>query len=136
MLEQWTHWKPIEGLSKKYYTDSLSRDNNKFEMVLSDSEDEYKKIRIFFDGGVQSYRSTNESFRLAIVDDLHERYGVQFYGHWTFFKVTNSSYLKWLSEQSDGISDIYNFTHFALLTADSLEDIISGKEPLVEFIKM
>ena len=53
---------------------------------------------------------------------------------WSFFKVTNSEYLKWASYQSNGVSESLNLTHYAIWTEDWTIDILSWAEPNVEFV--
>ncbi len=58
-----------------------------------------------------------------------------FLNGWTFFKVDNSNYVKWLSEQSHGISNHLSCTqHFSILGVDCVFDIIAGYEPKVGLI--
>ena len=102
MLEHWERWEPIRSLSSKYYIDSISDGIREFRIVLSDSCDEKKKIHVVFENSVDAYRSTDESFRQSTVADLGERYGNEFYGDWTFFKVTNSTYISWFLILEEG----------------------------------
>ena len=99
MTEQWIRWEPISGLADKYEIESISDTFDRFTVILSDLKDEEKKVKVTFEGSVDAYRAVNESFRLKTFSELHEKYGVDFYGWWTFFKVADSEYLKWLSEQ-------------------------------------
>lgn len=133
--EQWTRWEPIKGLSRKYYIDSTSDGIEGFIIILSDVENRKKRVRISFEYSVHAYRNTNESFTNQIICDLDAKYGTEFYGDWTFFKVTNSEYLQWLSEKSCGWSDACGgFTHFSILSVEYILDIIDSTEPTVEFI--
>ncbi len=135
MLEQWEKWEPVQGLAAKYYVDSIVDAIDGFKVWLSDYNNENNKVLITFEGSVDSYRSVDESFRLNTINILDERYGSKFYGDWTFFKVTNSSYVQWLSEESYGISDSLSFIHFSIVAADSIVDIIDTCEPKVQLIR-
>src|SRR3989304_7328130 len=109
MQEEWTRWEPIEGLGKSYEIDSVSNDNkNGFVVLLSEYNDEKKRLRVAFENSVCSYRSTDETLRCKKIEQLNDKYGTYFYSKWAFFKVTNSEYLQWLSEQSCTISDDYS----------------------------
>ncbi len=134
MLEDWIKWEPAAGLSKKYYIDSILDDVEKFEVTLSSAENEIKKIKVIFEDSVYSHCRTNESFRVKIIYDLDKKYGTDFYGDWTFFKVTNSSYLQWLSRQSTTISNSRNLVHFSFVAVDSILDVINVSDPKIEFI--
>lgn len=134
MQEKWIKWEPISGLGKKYYIESITeRVEDKFNMILFDS-DTKKKVLISFPHGIDAYRSTDESFTLAIINYLGKTYGIEFYGDWTFFEVKNSEYLKWLSEKSYGISEDYGLRHFCILGVDSVIDMACTYEPTVTFI--
>lgn len=135
MTEQWSRWEPIEGLSSKYSIESISNTIDGFELLLADSDDEKKMIRIIFENSVYAYKSTNETFRCKLIYDLDEQYGTNFYGNWTFFKVNNSSYIKSMSEESCGISDSQPLIHFSILASDSVVDIIAVYEPIVQLIQ-
>ena len=134
MTEKWTRWEPIQGLSEKYYIDSVMDTVDGFTIFLSDAKDEEKKVKVFFKDSVDVYRSANESFRYQLIVELKEKYGSDFYGDWTFFKVENSSYVQWLLEQSAGIADGIMFTHFSFIASDSVLDILDPVEPKVELI--
>jgi hypothetical protein len=63
---------------------------------------------------------------------IDEKYGTEFYSQWTLFKVTNSEYLEWISNQSFDIAESENLTHFAIVVVDSIIDIIAAYEPKIE----
>jgi hypothetical protein len=135
MNEQWVKWEPIKGLSANYYVDSISDNMKGFKIVLSEAKNENKKIHIIFKDAVYAYRSTEEGFRLDMLYYLKAQYGAKFYSEWSFFKITDSAYLKWLSEQSYGITDRLNFTHFCIFTMNFVLDIIAAYEPIVKIIE-
>lgn len=135
MQEKWTKWEPISNLAKKYYVKFISEDTkDKYKILLSDTENNKNKILISWPLGVDAHRSTDESYTLATINFLDKQYGTEFYGDWTFFKIENSSYLRWLSEQSYGISEEYNLTHFCILAADSMIDVINNYEPTITIL--
>ena len=136
--EQWIRWEPIPELENKYYIDSLIDTIERFEILLVDTKTGYKKVRVVFEYGVDAYRCTGEQFRLKLIGRLNEKYGIDFYAKWTFFKVENSFYFEWLSEESDELSDPFfdgKALHFSFITDDYVLDVISFHEPKVEFIK-
>jgi hypothetical protein len=136
MKEQWTRWEPVQGLAAKYYIDAIyDTIDEGLKIVLSDINDRKKKVRVIFEKGIDAYRSTDESYRLGTIDDLDIEYGTEFYAYWTFFKVTNSSYVKWLSEESYGCWDSLPWIHFSFVALDSIIDVVTVYEPRVEFIE-
>lgn len=62
MLGQWIKWEPIDSLSSKYYIESTSDGLDEFKVVLSDANNEKKKVEVIFKDSVHAYRSTDESF--------------------------------------------------------------------------
>ncbi len=134
MTEQWIQWRPIDGLGEKYYIDYISDDFQAFKIYLSQEDDEEKKVLMTFENSISAYRRIDETFRLKLISDLKEKYGSNFYGKWTFFRVDNSAYIKWISEQSCGISSDIPFVHFSLIGFNSILDIITTYEPKIELI--
>ncbi len=135
MTEQWIKWEPIKGLSTRYYTDSISKFPKGLKIILSEENDRSKKVNIIFENSICAYRSTNESFTLQILDTLGEKYGKNFYAHWTFFKIINSSYIQWILQESHHVTNTMPLTHFAIFTLDSLIDIVATYEPKIELIQ-
>jgi hypothetical protein len=136
MSEEWIRWIPISGLAPKYSIESVSDSFDGFKVVLFEEFDKKERVIIKFEETVSAYRSTDESYRSKLIVDLDKKYGRDFYGDWTFFKVNNSLYLQWLSEQSCTISDHINLLHYVILGGDFVVDFISGLEPNVEIIKL
>lgn len=133
-MEEWTRWEPINGLSGKYSINSLTIAEDKLIIQLSD-HDKVKKIEIVFDNGIDGYRYTYESFCFKIFGDLSQKHGIEFYKNWSFFKVTNSEYLQWLSEKSRTWSDQFTFIHFCIFGNDEVVDILARYEPIIKIIE-
>ena len=131
MKEQWIKWEPIANLAPKYYIDKISHTIKDFHIILSEDSSTERKIKILFEDSVDAYRDTDESFRRKLIYDLGQTYGSNFYGKWTFFKVYNSKYLQWLSEESFEITNSLGFIHFSLIAADSILDIVTTYEPKI-----
>ncbi len=89
---------------------------------------------ITFNGSADSYKYTNESFCFKIFGDLSDKYGDDFYSNWSFFKITDSDYLKWLSDKSCTVSDTLSFQHYCIIGGDEVVDVLSQKEPEVTII--
>ena len=134
MIEKWIKWEPVEGLYSTYYVDILVDSKKEFKIILSEEKNPQKKIQIIFENSVYAYRNTYESFRQNTIHILKKQYGESFYINWTFFKITNSSYLSWLAEQSYGITDEINLTHFSIIAANEIIDIVAGYEPTIKSI--
>ncbi|MFA5998756.1 MAG: hypothetical protein WC747_01925 [Candidatus Babeliales bacterium] len=131
-MEEWKHWHPLEEVSGKFYVDGLMMLEDGLIIKLSKGE---QKIEILFDGCIDTYRYTNDSFSFKIISDLNKKYGIEFYGDWSFFKVSNSEYLSWLSEKSCEYSKEFPFMHFCVIGYDEIIDVIVRYEPKVRFIE-
>ena len=125
----------MPGLSTNYNLVSVVDNMEGFEILLSDDSNDKKGIRIIFKNSVESYRCSDETYRLKTFEDLSDQHGTKFYAEWSFFRVLNSRYLHWLSEQSCGISDSRPLMHFSFFTTNSILDIITSYEPKVEFVE-
>lgn len=131
MQEKWIRWEPIKNLSNQYYVQSISDTfSGGFKIKLIDDKNPKKKILVSWPDSVFAYRKTYETFTILTLGKIDEQYGKDF-RDWAFFKVENSEYLRWLSEQSCGITDSLNFTHFCIYSTEEMVDIVVGYEPIV-----
>ena len=121
--EVWSRWEPdVPNLASKYYIASACYSYDGFKVILEE-EGGGQKVELLFPYGISSVRVTEEGMELRIGDSLFDKYGPDFYRNWTFFKVEQSEYLKWLSIQSYEISDICKVKHFVLLGGNCMIDI-------------
>lgn len=127
-MEKWTRWEPTSRLSGKYYLETVVWLEKGLIIKLSQGD---QKIELLFDGYIDAFRSTNESFYFKTFSDLSKQYGDEFYADWSFFKIANSEYLKWLSEKSCTWSDQFPFIHFCILGGDQIVEILVQYEPIV-----
>jgi hypothetical protein len=134
MHEQWTQWRPIEQLAPQYYMTALIDDVTGFYIRLGESKNNPCGLFITFERSIDACRVTDEGDRFTKLLYLIDTYGRDFFVKWAFFKVTNSEYLEWLSQESGSIFDSKSMEHFALITQDSIIDIASRYEPKIELI--
>ncbi len=134
-MEQWIRWEPARGLSSKYSIESTIFDDNGLKIILCDELDQTKKISLVFDGIIGSYKLTDETYKIETWAFLDKQYGANFYSKWTFFKVSNSSYLRMLSEESSGIADSRNLIHFVIIEVNVVLEIVASYEPKVELVE-
>ncbi len=131
--EGWRKWKPQENLSATYYIDSIIGDIENFNILLTDFNDANKKIKVIFEISVDAYRVIDESYRYRTIVKLVEKYGEKFINDWTFFKVDNSNFKQWLSEESFGFLNPEQFTHFSFIGENCIVDVVTTYEPKIEF---
>ena len=133
MIGEWARWEPSPHLSIKYDIIEISDNIDNFYIELI--ADKNKKIRIVFENSVVAYRNTEESFRSKLIDELSDRYGDEFYGDWTFFKVSNSEYIQWILKESAGIAEGLPLIHYSIISLNSVLDIINMEDPKVIILK-
>lgn len=132
MSEKWIRWEPIEGLLANYDIDAILDLEEGLKIILKCDQ---KQVNVFFKNGAASYIKTDETLRCYLIGSLSKQYGRDFYASWTFFKVENSEYLQWLEEQSCTISQGYDLQHFVFMTDDSILDVATSGEPIVEHME-
>jgi len=135
MNEKWSRWTPREGLDKRYKIKSVFDGEKGLSILLSAEQNEMHGIQVLFGFSASAHRTTYETFRHALIISLNQKYGSDFYTQWTFFNIENSSYIQWLREQSEGMSDFEHYQHFAFLTADLFLDVLAMKEPEISDIR-
>lgn len=121
--ETWIQWIPLPELLPKYYIDAIFDTMEHLKIVLSD-EHESQYLQVIFESSARSYEHTNESFCHQIIADLCANYGRNFFAKWTFFKITNSSYVKRLDLQAP-FSGIDTYTHYCFVAGDSILHVLS-----------
>lgn len=132
--EIWHRWEPIKsGLSGNYYIDYIENGGHGFKVLLAQEKTEHK-VEILFQHWVYAHRSTEEGMRTVLFHKLSEKYGDDFYIKWSFFKVENSSYIKWISDECYGVIDRLEMNHFVIMGMDEILDIIVGYEPQVTIL--
>ncbi len=128
MKEYCERWEP-SGKLKNYGNFPVIYDIEYFlpdGLAIKMSDMYGKRVSFVFANGVWAQRGTEESLRLRPIA-LPLEYSV-------FFKVINSSYIKWLSEKSGDEIDFSQLTHFVFAGSNLILDVVAGSEPSVEFI--
>ena len=133
MSEQWIKWEPIEGLSANNSIYAVIDNPDQFKIILSNHDHETKQTLITFDKSVDSYWFTKEILRINTVYHVRDHYGKDFL-NWTFFKITNSNYLKLFSNKLEGSNNFFPYMHFSFFTDDECLCVIATYEPKIEFI--
>lgn len=131
-IERWEQWVPVKNLKGKYeildISDDIAQD---FKVILIEEVNKENQIQLLFEYSVDIYRITRLNFKQKTLSKLSKEYGFDFYRQWTFFKVYDSEYLKWLSIESDTVTESIDFTHYCIISPKYMIDIISGYEPKI-----
>ena len=131
----WKVWVPLEEekIKGNYYIQSVEDTLDGLKVVMESELDDFK-VRITFSDYVWSYRNTNESYCWQIFSELSDKHGDDFYKDWAFFKIENSEYLKWISNNSAKIYDDGGAEHFVIKGLEQVVDIINDEEPKIEIV--
>lgn len=130
MIEKWTKWEPVMDLPDKIFLEKLIDDKKGLTIEFND-ELETTEIIVNFENSVVSYRNSDEGKRLNTLEFLNEKYGKIFYSNWSFFKVNNSLYLKWLNDETYDMYTDYNIEHYVFLTSNDIVDVLSSYPPKI-----
>lgn len=131
--EKWIKWEPIKDLEGGFCEELICDGIDGLTIILSRKKyDEKIKLNINW-RKFTSYTVTDETYLDKIFNDLRARDST--YKGGSFFKIINSEYLRRLSYSSGTLSDYKSFTHFVILTSDSVIDVIAEHEPKVELLK-
>ncbi|MDI6457934.1 hypothetical protein QL193_21280 [Cronobacter muytjensii] len=104
---------------------SVGYTDGALEVVLSsNTASVVNNFKIIFDW-VHSFRLTNESDLLKMQEEQNGQLLVGLY------TVDSSGYMKWFAEQSAGIHDGEEITHYLIATSDDVIEILSSVEPLI-----
>ena len=76
------------------------------------------------------------SKRLKTLNELEQKYGKDYYSKWSFFKVSNSPYKRWLNDESYDIYAEYNLEHYVFLTTEDIFEVISTYSPDISMKKI
>lgn len=133
-MEQWTRWIPCEGLEgNDYYMNAVIDKKPIFQTKLLDTDNKKSIVATFEKYSVKTYRSAEETYTYKTLDEIHDRYGKEFYVGWSLFKVANSRYIAQLVE--DGfLEENVSLQHYAFFAVDFLVEVIATSDPKVEVI--
>ena len=133
--ETWHKWLPeAQNLSKKYVITLIEDIIGEFNIYLYDEKSD-KKIRVNFYESTDIFRRTNIGFRSTELKQISDEQGEAFFSDWTFFKISNSEYVRELFEESCGMLNAAHCIHFVIVGDNCIVDVITDHEPKIEFIE-
>ncbi|MFK3987236.1 MULTISPECIES: hypothetical protein [Exiguobacterium] len=129
-MEKWERWAVNPEIPAKLELQALIDDKDGLRLVFMDADE--NTYTFLFDGLVQSYRNTDEGTLFKTLKHLYKHYDPDFFSDWTLFKVSDSSYLKWLAEESENIYEtVYDIQHYVFLTSNDVVEVISTEPPIL-----
>lgn len=117
-IEQLNKWKPSSNVFEKYILQDFSDAPKGFSLVLS-AVNNNQKIHITFGGIILAYRLT-----APLLSKIYKEHTKQ---AWAFFKISNSIWAKKLSLSSCETYAAEDFTHFAIVTANYVIEIMDWR---------
>ena len=122
-FDNYTIWEPITDLPNSPYFFELHDSKGTLDVFLKEFSEPKKTLKIGFSGKL-AYRLVNEAGRLKTLNESSIM---------TFCTSTNSEFLVWFKQESEGIFDDWALTHFVICNSDSIIDVISSKQPEFEW---
>ena len=74
-------------------------------------------------GGIQ--------YRLDLVTRLGQKYGTSFFSDWTFFRVEDSEFMRFLSSESYKISESQKLVEYVFITPNNVFEVVATYDPEV-----
>jgi len=122
--EKWLRWKfPNPNLADDYDIVSLQETLQTLIVLLRTGESD-RAFRLTCKN-VWGYRSTYETYRMGLLDELRARYGSDFHRNWVLFEVKNSEYAAEFGAK--------HLAHYVVYTDNYILDIVAESEPELEF---
>lgn len=119
-------WEPIKTINNSNLNiKSIIDDFDGLTVILENEDTESITIRW---AEVESYCRSTEEVRYKFIGGEWQKIRKKF-SDWSFFKVTNSPYIKWVKEQACGLMDEDRFIHYMIVSMDYVLDIVSRFEP-------
>ena len=131
--ELWSYWVPANIEQSDYNIDSLCENGLNFIIILINYEKKDHEMHITFKKA-RCFRRTNELYTVARMRMAYQQQTREFFLKRQSYKIINSEYLQWASQQSDGISDSAQLEHYVVFTDDIVLDILCANEPAITFV--
>lgn len=127
VTEEYRVWTPVDSIPATLHCEALHDDYEGFRILLRSEDTISPVLRVFFDAPL-AYRNLDEGSLIRTLARLRPR-GIN-----SLFIVDNSTWLKWFLEESCGIYEGRQITHYAFLTPNDCIDVLSEIEPRVEWL--
>ncbi len=128
-MDTFNNWTPVKDLVGEFFIIDVHQDHEGLKILLKAESENSISILITFTQYLL-YKNVDESGRIRLW--AHAEFEDP---KWQFCVSTNSSLIKWLKEESDGIYEDRKMTHYLIKTWTDVLDVISEVEPKVTIIK-
>ena len=117
-------WVPLNELPCRLYCEGIHDDYEGFRILLKGESLTDNMIRISFDGPL-IYRYNSECSKSLILFEPGKR---------ALYRTKESDWLDWFSVESCEVYGERDLVHYVLLTVESCIEVISEREPRVEWL--
>lgn len=132
-MDDITLWKNAGNLGNKYDIDEIKEDVDGLHILLTDINTG-RRILLFYDCLVCSYKNTDESFWMDSLYRLAKKYDMDFITGHTFFQVLDSSYAKEVETGGQGVVQADRLFHLKIIGANAILDIVSWGMPEIRSV--
>jgi hypothetical protein len=122
--ESFKRWQPDAAIPLRVEILGLRDEDEGLTIVLASEETREAVAKIVFPDFI-GYRNVNESFRSRTWQSQNMT------GSSSLLIVEDSLWLEWLREESGGVLDDVELTHYAIYTSDDCVDVATRTAPLV-----
>ena len=126
MPEKYLPFELIPGMPKELCVSRLV-DGEEGLIVILKEFGKTRRFRLTFSGQT-AYRAIDEQFRSRTIHHIAQEISFP----QPFFVVENSTWLRWLDEESDGLLGGRGFIHIAVMTTDICLDVACTAKPACE----
>lgn len=132
--EEWVHLYQDMIPEGSFIVTSLVQNAEGTKILLDDEE---HSVEIFFDGVPAMLRQANELLRMRTWRETQIKYQNDFFfrNHF-FFRVDNSTLVKWVAEESCNFFVDDNLRHYCIVTSEEVIDILATFTPMVSVSKL
>lgn len=120
-------WIPLSDIPERLYLEGLHDDYEGFRLLLK-GEGNSKMLRISFQFNL-GFRNFDESDRLKTLNLIPE-----LCSKWSLFKVKDSTFTKWVIEESLEKYTNEELIHYIIATPNDIVEVLSMSEPKVEWL--
>lgn len=122
--ETFKPWRPDEAIPKRVEITGIRDEDEGLTVLLAHEKTREPVAKLVFKDFV-AYQNINESFRVRTWR-FHEMKGSS-----SLAIIEGSSWVAWLKEESAGILEEFEITHYAIYTNDDCLDVAARDAPLV-----
>ncbi len=126
-MDIYNKWTPVEGIKKELWVQETCDDKNGLKILLNEGLTTTKILCIVFKRYFL-FRNIDESGRIKLWAEatFEDR-------EWPLCITTSSKLINWLHEESDGIYDKNNMTHYLIKTGTDVIDVLTDQVPEVSW---